>query len=226
MYYINTHNFGFAAPHGCIALTRVSDGSVDDGDLVIALHGERIYARRLLRNEKRPDIVVLGSEAEDPSSRPGSLVLPAGEVRLLRVTGILFSNEPDWSRSSEEAHPVDQSALFESVRLAYRVTGESALPLAIKGQVLLGGDDILPDRLGDHENALVTVVTTDDEAFFKRVGKPVPSVPHARFFESVGGRGDSTLVRTEDVADSLGDVAVLRSARRVVGILYEPSRTR
>lgn len=60
----------------------------------------------------------LGSEAEVPSRRPGSLVLPTAEVRLLPVTGILFSNRPDWSRSSEEAHLVDERALFESLRLA------------------------------------------------------------------------------------------------------------
>ena len=205
-------------------MTRVSDGSADDGDLVIAFHGERIYARRLLRNETRSDVVILASEAENPRSRPSSLVLRAAEVRLLRVTGILFSNVPDWSRSSEEAHPVDQSELFRSVRLAYRVTGESALPVAIKDQVVLGGDVIPPDRLGEHENALVAVDTTDG-AVFKRVGRPLTAVPHARFFESVGGRGNSTLVRTEDVSDSLGDIALLRSARHVVGILYEPWRT-
>jgi hypothetical protein len=71
------------------------------------------------------------------------------------------------------------------------------------------------------EGALVAVAMAD-EAVFKRVGRKVPGAPHVRHLEAIGGYGDSMLMRMEELDDDpYREVPVLRSARAVLGVIYE-----
>ena len=47
-----------------------------------------------------------------------------------------------------------------------------------------------------------------------------PEAPHIRQFESIGGRGDSVLVCTEEIDDKFSALPQLNSARHVLGVLY------
>ena len=220
VYVVATRNFGFAGPIHSRAIVDVSEAPVEDNRLVIALHQQRAYARRLLRAALSPEMVALGSEAEDPLKRPPSLLLPTAEVRLLKVVGILLDDRPVHPRAEEEAQLVDNWDLIDEVQLAFKVTGESALPLALRGQTILGGGCLAPDELDAHKGSLVAVATSGGAAL-KRIGDSVRGAPHVRQFESVGGLGESWLVRTEDVADAFGDLPLMHGARRVLGVLYD-----
>lgn len=223
VYVINTHNFGFSAPIGCRAIVDLGIENVPDKSLVIALHREKIYARRLLCDTTNPEFIALGSEAENPLKRPPSLVLPTEEVRLLMVVGILFDDPPYYARSTKEADLVNDSDLLEKVEIVFKVRGESALPLALPDQVILGGSCLDPRQLREMEGSLVAIATSEGSAL-KRIGKAVPGAPHIRQFESIGGLGESMLVRTEDIdEDAFGNLPLLHSARRVLGVLYNVS---
>jgi hypothetical protein len=50
MFYLRRDNFGFAAPQGSVAIVEVDALPAGDRSLVIARHGEQVYARRLLRS--------------------------------------------------------------------------------------------------------------------------------------------------------------------------------
>ena len=221
LYVVRTHNFGFACPHGCRAVVSLSDDPVPDGCLVIGLHGETTYARRVLRDESRPEVVVLGSEAQNPLKRAPSLILPTDEVRLLKVIGVLFDDRPLYPKTSQEAAPELNPELLQKVRVAFRATGDSALPLALPGQLILGGEPVLPNQLEEMEGQLVALATTEG-SILKRVGTAIPGMPYLRQFESIGGMGESTLVRTEDVEGAPQDLPLLVSTRHVLGIIYTP----
>ena len=58
-------------------------------------------------------------------------------------------------------------------------------------------------------------MATDDAAIFKRVGKHLPGGQHVRHLDAIGGRGESMLIRLEEVeSDPFNQIPLLRSARR------------
>ncbi len=220
VYVINTDNLGFAGTRNCRVVVDLTDEAVTDNTLVIALHQDKVYARRLLHDPTNPGIIGLGSEAENPLDRLRSLFLPINEVRLLKIVGILFDDRPYFPRPSGEAALVNDSHLLEKVDLIFQVRGDSALPLALPGQMILAGSSLTPSQLGEMEGRLVAIATSEGMAF-KRTSKAVPGVPHVRQFESIGGLGESMLVRTQDIEDTFGSLPLLLSMRLVLGVLYE-----
>jgi len=222
LYVINVDNFGFAAERGCRAIVDLSGKGAEDHSLVVALHGKRTYARRLLRYDDNPGVVALESEPKNPVERRRSLLVPTQEVRLLEVVGILLPDSRHPPAPNGEAALVSDTGLLERVELACEVHGESALPVALPGQWVLGGRQILPNELEEIKGAVVAIATPDG-SFFKRVGKAIPGAEHIRQFESIGGGGESMLVRTEEfeeVEHPLSGLPRLYSVRKVVGILY------
>ena len=110
--------------------------------------------------------------------------------------------------------------MLSQIKLVFRVDGDSALPLALPGQTVLGGDPINTTQLAGLEGAIVGIATSDGGAYLKRVGPSLPGMRYARMFEAIGGRGDSLVVKTENVEDKLTSVPVLVSCRRILGVLY------
>ncbi len=223
VYVIRTRNLGFSGPAGCRVLVKVGDSPPPDNSLVVALHQDVTHVGRLHRDDKKPGLVLISSEAEDPLKRPPSRFLPATEVRITQIIGVLFDFTTDYSRIPGDAVPERACGLLDRIELAFRVDGESALPLAIEGQMILGGAPLLSNQLAEREDSIIAIATSDGCAL-KRIGKLVPGASHVRMFESVGGLGESVLIRTEDIEqDDLGNLPLLHSAREVLGVLYEPS---
>ena len=221
LFVISTGNLGFTAPMHCRAIVDLSDDTVADNRLVIAMYRDKLYARRLFRDEKKPGFVVLASDAIDPSRRPPSILVPAQEVRLLKIVGILFDSRPHYPRPVQEAVLARDMSCLEKIEIAFKVRGTSAEPLALHDQTVLGGRCLTPEDIATMEDALVAVAT-DHAAIFKRVGKSIPGGQHVRHLDAIGGRGESTLMRLEEVEnDQFGQIPLMRTAREVLGILYE-----
>ena len=220
IYYINTHNFGFAGKFQCRAIVDLNEDEIPDNSLVIALYKEKVFARRLHRGNQNSEYISLSSDSEDPTKRPDSLLLPTNEARLLKVVGILFDYSPNYTRSSEEAVLENKIKFMEDVKIAYKVKGESALPLALPGQIILGGKCLMIDQLDKMKSKYVAIESSEG-SFFKRISKSIPGAQHVRMFESIGGLGESMLVRTEDIEDAFSDLPLLLNARNVLGVLYE-----
>ncbi len=222
VYIINTDNLGFAGARNYRAIVDLSDEPPKDNDLVIALYQDKVFARRLLHDSIYPETITLGSEAANPLKRLHSLVLPINEVRLLKIIGILFDDQPHYPKPAGEAVLVNDVGLLRKVELVFRIVGDSAIPLALDNQVILGGNSVVPSQLKEMEGQLVAVATSEGTAF-KRVSKIVPGVPHLRQFESIGGLGESMLIRTEELEDSFDNLPLLISTRHILGVLYGPT---
>ncbi len=144
-------------------------------------------------------------------------------MTLLQVVGVIFDNDPICPRPEQEAVIDDTHTVLEHVQVAFKVRGESALPLALPGQTILAGPRILVSELGSNESEPVVIATTEGTAF-KRVGRLVFGTKHVRRFESVGGLGESIIIRIEEREnDPFHDLPALEDARRILGVLYNPN---
>jgi hypothetical protein len=225
VYRLRTHNLGFSARYNDVVIVNLKPVQTEDGRVFIACHGEKVYARRVYRDRSQPGFVVLASETENPLKRAPTRILPASQVRLLKIVGVLFDGTETYDRSNEEAvSEPEMPRILREVTSAVSIQrseelGGSAIPLALPGQTLLVGSELQPSSLEQHKGHYVVVSTTDGDVF-KCVGDSVVGAPHVRMFDSVGGRGQSLLLRTEDVAGPFEKIPLLTRVRRVIGVLY------
>ena len=85
-FYLRRDNFGFAAPAGALALAEAVPGPAADRRLVIARHGESVYARRILRSANT-GIVGLTAEIPDPRTKtPKTVFFPELDIAIHQVS--------------------------------------------------------------------------------------------------------------------------------------------
>ena len=141
------------------------------------------------------------------------------KIRLHRVVGAIFTDMPP-PAGKGEAVPVEELVELHTVKVAYRVKEESAIPLALPGQIVLGGEELTVAQLDNLQGALVAATFEDGACLFKRLGARLPGrSAHLLQLESIGGLGSSVVVATE-VSEQAHDVPTIASVRRVVGVLY------
>lgn len=219
LFYVRGESLGFAIPSGAVAVVEAEPYSGRDQNLVIAQSRGQVLARRLVKSPGSLG-VSLAAQMPDPRKKRTTLTYDESKVRLYRIVGAVFTEMPP-PPGGGEATPVDAVPELARVRVAYRVREESAVPLALPGQIILGGAEISPTELDGWEGRLAAVTLADGLSIFKRVGARLPgSLGHLRQFETIGGLGSSMVIATEEVAGQ-GDVPLMASARRVLGVLYE-----
>ncbi len=217
-YYLRRPNFGFAAPVGSLAIVEATPGPAADRRLVIARHGSATYARRLVRGANA-GIIGLTAEVPDPRTRtPKTIFLPETEVAIHQVVGIIFGHSVRSAPGQDEAVQVDAGDVFKRVEIAFRVVDDSAVPLALEKQVVLGGRRIEFDELGRHVDELVALTLDDGSSIFKRVGAALPGeLSHLRQFESIGGLGSSQVL---SIGKGHKGFQRVENARTIIGVLY------
>ncbi len=218
LFLVRTNNLGFSVPPGCIAITESDAYEGRDNDLVIVRQRGHLLARRLLR-PPRGDEITLAAQAPDPRESKQTLQFNAGDVVLHRIVGML-TEQPAPPYGKGEATELTSAASLSHIRTAYRVRDESGIPLALPGQIVLGGDELTKTQITTMEGTLVALSLDDGLSIFKRIGELVPgSGGRLRQFESIGGVGSSmvvSLVEPEEESDAPRFVC----ARRVIGVLY------
>ena len=218
LFLIRTNNLGFSVPPGCIAIGEGHSYEGKDNDLVIVRQRGHLLARRLLR-PPRGDELTLAAQAPDPRESRQTLQFNASDVVLHRIVGIL-TEQPTPPHGKGEATELTSAVSLSHIKTAYRVRDESGIPLALPGQVVLGGDELIKTQLAAMEGTLIALSLDDGRSIFKRIGELVPgSGGRLRQFESIGGLGSSvvvSLVEPEEESDAPRFVC----ARLVIGVLY------
>ena len=219
LYYIRGESLGFAIPSGAVAIVDAEPYPGRDQNLVIALYREQVLARRMAKSPGALG-VSLSAQIPDPRHRRPTMTYDESKVRLHRVVGAIFTAMPP-PVGGGEATAVESVPELTRIEIAYRVREESAVPLALPGQVILGGAELTATDLDDWEGHLVAVTLDDGSSLFKRVGTRLSGkLAHLRQFETIGGLGSSIVIATEAV-DEDSSTPVMASARRVLGVLYE-----
>lgn len=218
LFYIRVDNLGFALPTGCIAIVESAAYEGRDHNMVIARLPGNTLARRLFRAAKG-DQLSLAAESPDPRGSRPTLVVDANAVAVHRIVGML-TERPASPIGKGEATELPGAASLSHIRTAYRVREDSGVPLALPGQIVLGGEQVLPNELARFEGSLVALTLTNGAGLFKRVGSAVPGTAGRLWqFESIGGLGSSLVVSLSE-EDAKDGVPILASARRIVGVLY------
>lgn len=219
LFYVRGETLGFAVPAGAVAIVEAEAYPGRDRNLVIARHQGNVLARRLLKAPGSLGIS-LAAQTPDPRIPRPTLTYDESKVRLFRIVGVIFTDMAPPSGGGE-ATAIDTTPELGRIEVAYRVREDSAVPLALPGQIILGGAELLPSELNTCEGKLVAVTLNDGTSIFKRVGARLSgSLDHLRQFETIGGLGSSMVVATEMLDDG-ASLPVMVSARRVLGVLYD-----
>jgi len=217
-YLLRRPNFGFAAPAGSIAIVDAAPGPAADRELVIARSASTVYARRLVRGVQT-NIIGLTAEIPDPRTRtPKTILFSETEVAVHKVVGIIFDHSVTGTQGRDEAVPVDVDDVLKRIEIAFRVIDDSAVPLALEKQVVLGGHRIELNELRQHRDALVALSLDDGSTIFKRVGAELPGeLAHLLQFESIGGLGSSQVL---SVGQPRKGFRTVINARTIIGVFY------
>ncbi|SFG54508.1 AAA domain-containing protein [Sulfitobacter dubius] len=219
LFFIRGESLGFSIPSGAIAIVNSQPYAGGDQNLVISTLGEKVFARRMLKPRDATG-VSLTAEIPDPRNRRTTLLFDQGKLKIYKIVGVIFANIPT-PPGGHEATQIDNAPELRNVELAYRVREESAVPLVLPGQVVLGGPRILPDELDRFIGSLVALSLSDGRNVLKRIGTKLGGASsHLRQFETIGGLGASIVVATAPT--QIGrDFPVILSARRVLCVLYD-----
>ncbi|MBB3999087.1 ATP-binding cassette domain-containing protein [Aureimonas pseudogalii] len=220
LFYVRGDSLGFAVPSGSVVIVEADPYPGRDQNLVVAKTKGQLMARRMVRAPGATG-VSLSAQMPDPRRSRSTMTFDESKVRLHRVVGAVFTDMPPPEGARNEAAAVDDVPELRRVQIAYRVKEDSAVPLVLPGQTVLGGAELSAADLDQWEGKFVAVTLDDGKSIFKRVGSRLPgSLSHLRQFETIGGLGGSLVVATEAVEGSR-DVPLMVRARQIVGVLYD-----
>ena len=223
LFYVRNDMFGFSAPAGSIAIVEMESETLSDQNLVIAKFRNRYLARRLLKDTVESTTVTLATVSTDPRVRPPSIVTRLDEVELFRVVGFLFSGAmPRDIPKKHDAVQIEGTDIANKIRTCHRIKDHSAEPLALTGQLVLGGKECLSEDLISSRDELFAVALDDGSSIFKRFGGLLPGqLNHICLFESIGGRGASTIASLKKTHGLGTEIRSIETVRRILGVIFE-----
>jgi len=216
LYYVRGETLGFAAPSGSVIIVECEPYSGKDQNLVLAKFGDAVFARRMFASRDATGISLV-AEMPDPRTRRKTLTFDPTKLRVFKIVGAVFSSMPP-PQGKHEAINVEAVPELQTVEIAYRVREDSAVPLALPGQIVLGGPPLQLGDLSNSEGKIVAVTLEDGRSLLKRVGAQIAE--YLWQFETIGGLGAS-IVATIGPATNIGHLPTIASARPVIGVLYD-----
>lgn len=219
-YAIRGPGLGSLALRGQVVMAALEQEACD-GDPVIALVGDSVYARRLARDRRDPSRLSLVADKSGADRVPPAVILPSAKTRVLPIVGILFENQSVPGR--DEAVLIERSPILTRRLEAARVVEDSAYPIVRSGDIVLIEriERVDAEALRALEGRMVAVVASsgsgESMGLLKRLGTEVGT--GVRVLENIGLNGRAVVVATvEDDAGRM-DVPVLQRLWRVHGVL-------
>lgn len=190
-------------------------------DLVVAVSGSALLARRLNRPENHSEIVVLTGQAVDPSALPPPVIVQP-DTNFRKIVGTLFAAHllpiPPFDPDREFIAVPNSSIIDQTLKDArlFKVQGRSAEPIALEGQYLITrGNPVKADAIASLDGRLVVGIDEHGSRYFKRLrchGKLV-------VLESLNPDGlTAAEVLSVDGAHALPKIT---EALEVIGVLFE-----
>lgn len=220
LYGIRSPCLGSIALSGQVVIASL-EREARDGDLVIALCGDKVYARRIASDQRDPSRITLTADRSGTERVPSTRMLPRAKTRLLPIVGVLY--EQVSVPGQEEACLVASSPIWERELSAARIVDDSAYPIIREEDLVLieWMEDVTTEVLERLEDRIVAVVASSGSesfGFLKRMGSALQ--PGVRNLEKIGLTGSSVRVRVgvdEEGQDS--GILMLDRLWRVHGVI-------
>lgn len=190
-------------------------------DLVVAVSGSALLARRFNRPENHSEIVVLTGQAVDPSSIPQPVIVQP-DTKFRKIVGTLFAahllpappNDPD-KEFIAAPDPCIVDKTLKDARL-FNVQGRSAEPIALEGQYLITrGKPVEAASLASLEGRLVVGIDEDGARYFKRLRC------HGKFVVLESLNPDGSTAAEILSLDGSHELTKITEALEVIGVLFE-----
>jgi hypothetical protein len=149
--------------------------TINPRNLVVAISGNMLLARRLNKPENHSEIVVLTGQAVDPYALPEPVIVQP-DTDFRKIVGTLFTSHllpaPPIDPEREFVVVPNPDILDKTLKGArlFKVEGRSAEPIALEGQFLIARDKpVKADEIASVDGRLVVGIDEDGARYFKRL---------------------------------------------------------
>ncbi len=227
MYAIRAPTLGTLALSGQVVLASL-EREARDGDPVIAMCGDRTYARRLCKDARDVSRITLAADRSGTERVPPAVMVPTFRTRAMPIVGVLYDVAPR-PGGRDEAIPVDRSDILSRRLQAARVVDDSAHPVIRDGDVVLMErvDGLRREQITLLEGWIVAVAAAGaggSFGFLKRMGQEV--APGLRIFENIGLNGSSVCIgMSDDTKNAELQAGALWRVQGVLRLAARPGET-
>ncbi|WGM40184.1 AAA family ATPase [Caulobacter sp. NIBR1757] len=149
-------------------------GAPSSRSLVVARVEDRIVARRLEISENHSDVAVLTAQSVNPQQIAPPLVVKQSTLDLHKVVGVIFDSARRITQGDDEISDCGGESAIHHITAAIHglveVSGQSAEPIALDGQLLLVGAPLAPaDALSQLDGHPVIAGDGNENRYFKRL---------------------------------------------------------
>ncbi|GAA3109941.1 AAA family ATPase [Rhizobium viscosum] len=223
LYGVRGPTLGSIALAGQVVMVSL-DREPIEGEPVIALYKNRIFARRFHRDKKDPSKTVLAADRSGTDRVPPVEIVSTAVTRVMPIVGVLF--EALRFAGQEEALPVNSSDILSRRLMLARIVEDSAYPIVRDGDMVIieSVGDTSPAAMGKLEGRIVAVTArsgSESFGYLKRVGSEI--YDGARIYENIGLNGQAVCITAGSTA-SRG--LILERLWRVHGVLRLPPAKR
>ena len=224
LYVVRGSTLGLLALPGQVVIVSL-DREAADGDLVVALHRDKAFARRFHRDRKDPSRTLLAADFSGSENVPPAMLVRTAATRVMPIIGVLYDTQS--IPGPDEAVAIDSTGILSRKLAAAHIVEDSAYP------VIRNGDTVLMEEIAalSHttveslEGRIVALTArsgADSFGYLKRLGQNLGD--GLRIYENIGLNGQAVCIAERQSA-ATGDVPWLEQLWRVHGFLRPiPSR--
>jgi len=150
-------------------------GDISNRSLVVALHDERLLARRLEMSANHSDIAALTAQAINPRAIAAPVIVHKGSIEYRKIVGVLFAIDGGAPTAGPDevcdcGGSAALSALTRNILGLVQVDGQSAEPIALDKQYLIIKASVSAENAGQAlDGKPVIAEDSDGNSFFKRL---------------------------------------------------------
>jgi len=194
MYALRGPTLGSLALAGQVVMVSL-DRKPDEGEPVIALYKDRVYARCLYRDKVNFSWIVLVADRSGTERVPPPLIVPTSATRAMPIVGILYDSQ--MPSGLGEAVAVSSSKVLSRKLVVAHVSEDSAYPVVRDGDMVMLEeiDDISPATMSTLEGRIVALTLRDGHESFgylKRLGHE--NRDGTRIYENIGLNGQTLCI--------------------------------
>lgn len=208
-----------ALPGQTVAVSLTEEAR--NGDPVIALHGNKVLARRYHSDPKDTSRLTLACDQSGAERVAPAITLVRNKVRILPIVGVFYGSAT--RNGDQEARCIDSCSVLDKQFLGARIIDDSGYPVVRNGDLVLlepvqMSAECSLDLMKGDVVALVAAQHGEQFAYLKRVGSSIQGTG-LRIFENVGTFGDSLAVSCSEGSDNAIGCLQLQSMWRVHGVI-------